>query len=177
MITRITILLVLIVALLLPFTSWSLDDELRLEAVFLGRFASFVEIPNSASKTQFIITLIDKNPYGSFIYDFYKDKTIHGKPVLIRHVKRIDDIGICDMLFINVDTNTQRQAIIDYALKNSILTVSNSRGFAESGGIIQINFVNRKPTIKINYDAAVKSGIKVSAPLLSLATVLTGGRQ
>ncbi|MCX7725126.1 MAG: YfiR/HmsC family protein, partial [Thermodesulfovibrio sp.] len=116
MIRLIVILAFLNIFFFTPFYSLALDDEQRLEVVFLGRLASFVETPNPASNTHFIITLIDKNPYGAFIYDFYKDKTIHGKPVQIRYIKRIEDIGNSDMLFINVDTNIQRQAIIELSL-------------------------------------------------------------
>jgi hypothetical protein len=76
-----------------------------------------------------------------------------------------------------LDTAKARRAAIEYAQKNSILTISESKGFAESGGIIQLNFVNQKTQIKINYDAAVKSNIKIDASLLNVATVLKGGKQ
>ncbi|MCX8069993.1 MAG: YfiR family protein [Thermodesulfovibrionales bacterium] len=170
-----TIIQIIILIFFITPSVFALDEERRLEAILIGRLASYVEFPYRPTKF-FIITVIDKNPFGNLLDELYKDKLINGKPVEIRYVSKIEDIGMCDIIFITSESAKQRQAIIDYAIKYSILTVSNSRGFAESGGIVQINFVNRKPNIKINYSSAQKSGIKIGAPLLSISTVInTGG--
>ncbi len=170
-------ILTLSVMALLLSVSWlhASDVERRLEAVFLGRFANYIEWPATA-KSSFVITLIDENPFGTLLEAIYKDKLIHGKPIEIRYVTRVRDIGKTDLLFITLDTTAARQEAIEYAQKNSILTICESKGFAERGGVIQLNFVGQKTQIKINHDAAVKSGIKIGAPLLSIATVIRGGK-
>lgn len=155
--------------------SWASDEERKLEAVFLGRFANYIEWPVNARPT-FMITLIDENPFGELLDDLYADKRIHGKPIEVRYVTKIEDIGQTDLLFITLDTVKTRQAAIDYAQQRSILTICEAKGFAERGGIIQLNFVDQKTRIKINHDAAVKSNIKIGAPLLSIATVISGGK-
>jgi hypothetical protein len=165
----------LLVLLLMPAWLYASDVERRLEAVFLGRFASYIEWP-ATSRNRFVITLIDENPFGAMLEAIYKDKQIHGKQIDIRYVTRVRDIGKTDLLFITLDTVTARQEAIDYAQKNNILTISESKGFAERGGIIQLNFVGQKAQIKINHDAAVKSGVRIGAPLLSIATVIRGGK-
>jgi hypothetical protein len=149
------------------------DLERRLEAVFLGRFASFIELPDS-SRDRFVITLIDDNPFGGMLDQIYKDKTIHNKPIVVRTVTRVREIGKTDILFITLSTTAARQEAIEYAHRNGIVTISEARGFAERGGIIQLNFVGQKTQIRINYAAAQRSGIKIGAPLLSIATVLRG---
>jgi hypothetical protein len=45
------------------------QEENRLMAVFFGRFASYIELPERASK-HFVITVIDENPFGSSIFQF-----------------------------------------------------------------------------------------------------------
>jgi hypothetical protein len=150
------------------------DEERKLEAVFLGRFASYIAWP-AGSRERVVITLIDENPFGSLLDHLYQGRRIHDKPVELRYVTRVDQIGASDILFITLDTVESRQAAIDHAQKHGILTISEARGFAERGGIIQINFVQQQPRIKINYEAAVKSGIKIGAPLLSIAEVVRGG--
>lgn len=154
-------------------TVWASDVERRLEAVFLGRFANYIEWPDP-SRGKFVITLIDENPFGSLLDELYKDKRIHGKPIEVRYATRVDEIGQCDLLFITLDTVASRQAAIDHAQRNGILTISEALGFAERGGIIQLNFVDQKTRIKINHDAAVRSGIRIGAPLLSIASVIGG---
>ena len=69
-----------------------------------------------------------------------------------------------------------RQAAIAYAQSHGILSIGDAKGFVELGGIIQITFVEQNVQIKINYDAAVKTGLHIGAPLLSIATVLRGGQ-
>ena len=149
------------------------QEENRLMAVFLGRFASYIELPDRGSK-HFIITVIDENPFGNLLDDLYLGKQINGKPVVIRYATRIDDVGQSDLLFITLVNPRTRQEAIDYGARNSILTISTATGFAERGGIIQLDFLQQQTRIKINHAAAVKSNIRIGAPLLSLATVVKG---
>ncbi|MCX7897621.1 MAG: YfiR family protein [Rhodocyclaceae bacterium] len=149
------------------------EEEKKLQAVFIGRFASYVEWPDGR-RERFVITLLDDNPFGNLLGELYHDKRINGKPVELRHARRLEEVGETDILFITVANFQARRAAIEYAQKNGILTISEIKGFAENGGIIQIDFVEQRVRIKINYDAAMKSGLKIGAPLLSIATVLRG---
>ena len=165
--------LVLLVAQLLVAPAFAGEDEYKLLAVFFGRFSSYIELPDRSAK-QFVITIIDENPFGNLLDELYKGKLINGKPVEIRYVTRVDDIGQSDILFVSLVNPRTRQEAIDYAGKKSILTISTAMGFAERGGIIQLDFLQQHTRIKINHAAAVKSNIRIGAPLLSLATVIRG---
>lgn len=170
------LLVAVLVGQLFSLPTFAGDEENKLMAVFFGRLSSHIEFPDRSAQT-FVITLIDENPFGSLLDDLYKDKTIAGKPVEIRYVTKVDDIGRSDILFVTQINPQARQAAINYAQKNSILTISHASGFAERGGIIQLDFVQQHMRIKINHDAAIKSNIRIDAPLLSLATVIRGGAQ
>lgn len=161
--------------LLLMQTSmvWARDEERKLEAVFIGRFASYIEWP-ARPRDKFVITLLDDNPFGPLLDHLYQDKRIQNKPIELRYATRLEQVGETDVLFITLHSYSARLAAIEYAQKHSILTISEIKGFAESGGIIQLDFVEQKPRIKINHDMAVKSGLKIGAPLLSIANVLRG---
>lgn len=167
-------LLLLFAAQLLCGSASASQEENKLMAVFLGRFASYIELPDRGAK-QFVITLIDENPFGSLLDDLYLGKLINGKPVVIRYATRIEDIGQSDLLFITLVNPSTRQDAIQYGAKNSILTISTAIGFAERGGMIQLDFLQQQTRIKINHAAALKSNIRIGAPLLSLATVVKGG--
>lgn len=151
------------------------DEERKLEAVFIGRFASYIEWP-AKPRDRFVITLLDDNPFGSLLDDLYRDKRIHNKPIELRYATRLDQVGETDALFITLSSSAARAAAIDHAQRNGILTISEAKGFAESGGIIQLDFVEQKARIKINHAAALKSGLRIGAPLLSIATVLRGDK-
>ena len=149
------------------------DTELQLKAVYLGRFASYVQWPRQEPSV-FDITLLGVHPLSEKLTALYADKRIQGKPVRIDTVAKVQDIGTPQLLFVASPTVAARQAAIAYAQSRGILTVSDSKGFAELGGVIQINFVAQNVQIKINHEAAVKTGLHIGAPLLSIATVLRG---
>ncbi len=159
--------------LLLCTNSLAQADEAQrqLEAVFLGRFASYVQWPHQGRPT-FDIAVVGSNPFGERLNALYADKRIQGKPVRIHLVSDVSGIGTPDVLFVALPTVAARQAAIAHAHRHGILTVSDARGFAEQGGIIQLSFVGQNIQIKINYDAAMKTGLQIAAPLLSIATVL-----
>ena len=151
------------------------DEERKLEAVFIGRFASYIEWPEKdKERERFVITLLDDNPFGKLLDDLYRDKRIHNKPIELRYANKLEQVGETDVLFITLRNAADRLAATEFAHKNGILTISEIKGFADSGGIIQLDFVEQKTRIKINHAAAVKSGLKIGAPLLSIATVLRG---
>lgn len=151
------------------------DEERKLEAVFIGRFASYIEWP-ARQRERFVITLLDDNPFGPLLDNLYHDKRIHQKPIELRYANRLEQVGDTDVLFITLVSHTARLAAIAHARRHGILTISEAKGFAESGGIIQLDFVEQKARIKINHDAAVASGFRIGAPLLSIATVLRGSK-
>ena len=157
---------VLLLGILSP--AFASNQERDLQAVFLGRFAKFIEWPNT-SHEKFIITLIDENPFENLLDDLYRDKTIHGKEIEIHYVTNVADIKYSDILFITLDSQKGEKEAIKYAQENSILSISAKRGFAQRGGIIQLNFVMQKSHLVINNYSALESNIKISAPLLAIA--------
>ncbi|MBN2824250.1 MAG: YfiR family protein [Campylobacterales bacterium] len=167
----------IVVALLLTgllLRVYASSQERDLQAVFVGRFAKFTQWPSSDKKF-FHITLIGHNPFENLLDNLYKNKKIHGKPVKIRYITQIEEIGHTDILFITLENQKEIQKAIKYAIKNSILTISTQRGFAQRGGIIQLSFVMQKPHLVINHAAARYSRIKIKAPLLAIAKeIITG---
>lgn len=170
---RIVITMVLIALL---STLHASNQERDLQAVFVGRFAKFTQWSNQNDKF-FYITIIDKDPFDNLLDDLYRDKKIHGKPIKVQYVKKLEDIKYTDILFITLDNYKDIQKAIEYATKNSILTISAQRGFAQRGGIIQLSFVMQKPHLVINHGAAKKSNIKIKAQLLAIAQEIITGEE
>jgi len=147
------------------------DVESRLTTVLIGRFASYVKWPPS-ERTHFVITVLGDNPFGTMLDELYHSKHIQNKPVELHYAQTLNQVGPTDILFINLHNASGRQAAIQFAHQHATLSISDSRGFADSGGIIQLNIVEQKTQIKINHAAAIASGLKIGSPLLSIATVL-----
>lgn len=163
--------------LITPYWVFANETELRLKTVFLGRFAEYVSTPSHLEgKNYYQIGVLGNNIFGEQLDVFYKDKKIKNMPVKIEYFDGLEDVVETDLLFVNLPVAAARKNAIDFAKQKSILTISDVRGFAEQGGIIQINFVEQKASIIVNYQAAVESGLFIKAPLLSIATVVQGGK-
>lgn len=147
---------------------FALNQERNFEAVFLGKFSKFIEVPNKENK-KFIITLIDNNPFENLLDELYKNQKINNLPVEVHYVTKVEDIGESDVLFITLSNIKEVENAIEYAQENSIISISEKRGFAQRGGIIQIGFLSQKPYFIINNAAAIKSKINISSQLLAIA--------
>lgn len=150
------------------------DEERDLQAVFLAKFANFIELPHSHGD-KFIITIIDENPFEDILEKLYKDKKINNKSVEIRYATKVEEIQKSDILFITIKNPQIAQEAIAYAHSEGILTISEQRGFAQRGGIIQLNFVQRRAHLVINYDASLQSNIKIDSKLLAIAQEVIRG--
>jgi len=168
------VITLLLIGILFPLNAS--NQERDLQAVFIGRFAKFTQWPNNNEKF-FYITVIGKNPFDQLLNELYQDKKIRGKSVKIRYVTKLQEIAHTDILFITLANKKKIQKAIDYATKNSILTISTQRGFAQRGGIIQLSFVMRKPHLVINNGAAKDSNIQIKSPLLAIAQEIITGEE
>jgi hypothetical protein len=146
----------------------TIGEEKRLQAVFFSKFAKFIEWPQK-SKEHFVITIIDENPFENLLETLYEGKSINAKPVKIRYAKNLEELDGSDIVYIAVKNSALLEEIIAYAQANAILTVSEQRGFAQRGGIIQISFVARRARLAINHEASLISGLKISSSLLAIA--------
>jgi hypothetical protein len=71
------------------------------------------------------------------------------------------------------DAETRRGAERLGSLKTlPVLTVSDRKGFAESGGIIELYVDGGRVRFAINVDAVERSGLRLSSRLLGLAKVI-----
>jgi hypothetical protein len=53
-----------------------------------------------------------------------------------------------------------------------VLTVGDTEGFTEAGGMINLTIVDQRVHFEINPDAARRAGMKISSKLLSLAKIV-----
>jgi hypothetical protein len=150
------------------------SPEYLIKAAFLFNFAKFVEWPADSFKDDLSpinLYILGTDPFGPAL-DIIKDKTVKGRPLKIKRANKVDDIEACHILFISASEKENLKQIL-YALRNSsTLTVSETEGFAQMGGIINFVIINKKVHFEINLDAAQRSRLKMSSQLLKLAKIV-----
>lgn len=149
-------------------------SEYKLKAAFLFHFSQFVDWPaNSFADNQapFVIGVLGKNPFGADL-----DQTIHGKIVgsrklMVREFGSIAEAtNNCQILFISSSEQQKFPEIISSLAGSKILTVGEADNFGDAGGMIHFVLEGTKIRFRVNEGAAIRSGLKISAKLLSLAS-------
>ena len=150
-------------------------SEYQLKAAYLYNFTKFTDWPASAftaTNAPLIIGIVGDNPFGKTLEDLVRGETRRGHPLVVKYLRRDDDLRGCHELFI-VRCDAERMAGLLQKIKGSpMLTVSDVRGFAEQGGMINFVLVKEKVKMEINPAVAEAAGLKISSQLLALARIV-----
>ena len=150
-------------------------SEYEVKAVFLYNFARFVEWPPGAlvnGHAPLVLGILGKDPFGNALGRLVKDKMINGHELVVRRFKPGQNARGCQVLFISSSEENHLRSILEDLRGSSVLTVGESDGFPQLGGIINFNLENNKVRFEINVDAAARAHLKISSKLLSLAKIV-----
>jgi hypothetical protein len=148
------------------------------KAVFLYNFAKFVEWPSVPAEAgqPFTICVVGEDPFGDTLDQAILGKSINGRALMARRVRRAGDARTCQIAFISASEGKRLRAILDGLNGASVLTVGETEGFAEQGGVINFRLEEDRVRFEINVDAAQRAGLKMSAKLLGLARIVRSER-
>ena len=151
-----------------------IGKEYQVKAVFLFNFTQFVQWPAETFKgpdDSLTIGILGDDPFGHFLDDIVKGEKADGHPLVVRRYSRIEDIGDCQVLFVSGSEIKRLKKILAALKGKSVLTVSDSEGFARSGGMIRFVTEGGKIHFRINQGSVKKARLKVSSKLLRLAEI------
>ncbi len=146
--------------------------EYQVKAAFLYNFAKFVEWPPASfpsASAPLQICVLGRDPFGQELRDITQDKAVNGRRLEVQHVADTQQARSCHILFIALSEKTQLKPILDSLRGTSVLTVGDTKGFTERGGMINFVLDNDRVTFEVNQRAAEEAGLKISSKLLSVA--------
>jgi hypothetical protein len=155
-----------------PLSVAQTASEYQVKAAYLYNFAKFVEWPGRdfANPTAPItLCVLNDQAFGSELNRIVKDKTIAGHPVSVVPVQTTEQSRSCHILFINSAQDTQARHIIEVLRNTSVLTVGETKGFVENGGIINFVLQDERVQFQVNHKAAKQAGLSISSRLLAVA--------
>jgi hypothetical protein len=143
----------------------------ELKAQYIERFPGFIEWPADSSvadvSTPFVIGVFGRSELTDTLEGIARRSTIKGKPIEIRQISSLGQIGSCQILFIARTERGQLAEILGQARRRPILTIGDTDGFATRG--VMINFLaGESLRFQINRSAAEAAGLKLSDKLLAL---------
>jgi len=152
------------------------DVEYRMKAVFLDKFTHFVQWPATSvvadTSHPFIVGVIGNSPFGSDLEGMYAERRVKDKAVEIRYFNDLDGIDKCNLLFIAHSSAERFASIVALTRDKPILTVSDTKGLAERGVLINFYRHDGKVKFEINERAVHESGLTFSYLLLNLARII-----
>jgi hypothetical protein len=147
-------------------------DEYEVKSRLLYLICKFTQWPQPPhAKKSFIISIIGRIALGKEI-KIPGNQTLDKRKIVIRKIKYLDEIEDSDVLFITPSENEHLDEILDYTGNKPILTVGDSRGFAQKGVIINFYIYMDRVKFEINYEASKKASLQMHSQLFAIGRVV-----
>ena len=154
--------------------------EYQVKAGFLINFAKFVEWPPEVMKDPTVsltFCIAGSDPFHGELDRIVQGKKISSHPLEIVHLSRDRTARSCHILFISFAEKKRIPQILAELASLPILTVGESDGFLQQGGMIDLIVIDERVKFDVNLETATKAGLKVSSRLLNLARSILGHSQ
>ena len=148
--------------------------EYQLKAIFLYNFSQFVTWPAatfSSEEAPMVIGIVGTDPFGSYLEEAIAGEKMNGHPLTIERYSSIEEIGACQILFVNLADPVKREQAIAAVSEKSVLTVSNAPGFLQEGGMIRFFTRQGKLKLEVNLETTKAANLEISSKLLRLVEI------
>jgi hypothetical protein len=143
--------------------------EYALKAAFLYNFALFVEWPAESGTGLLRVCVLGTDPFGPILPDTLRGKAAGGRELRSAVVATREELAPCSIVFVPAAEAGSRPGLLESLAGRPVLTVGESEGFLESGGIIRLYLDGEKLRFEVSAEAARRSKLKLSSRLLELA--------
>ena len=157
------------------------SSEYLIKAGFIYNFAKFVEWPSTAfaePDSPIVIGVLGTDPFGDIINHVGEGKKIGTRGFVIRRfkwskeLKDSKDFKDCRILFVSSSEKMHFEEIFEAVKGLPVLTVGETPGFAERGGMIRLMLEDNRVRFEVNVDAAHDGNLNISSRLLTLARII-----
>lgn len=149
--------------------------EEEVEAAFLYRFAGYVEWPAEAlSAPLFTIAVLGADGVAQDLQQMLPEHQLKNHPAQLRRIRRIEDLGNAQILFVGPQYNDELRRIIAQVADRPVLIVTASDHGLEAGSCVNFLLIDRRLRFEVSTIAAEHAGLKISAELLSVAVRVQG---
>ena len=151
------------------------ESEYRVKLAFLYNFAQFIQWPAEAfhnPAAPLMMCVAGPDPFQGEIEQDLHGRKIGGHPIEIRRLRPNDNPKACHMIFVRAGDKKQVEKLLAAVKGSSTLTVGETEGFADLGGVINLTLDRNRLRFEINLDAAAQTRLKFSSKLLALAKIV-----
>jgi hypothetical protein len=141
-------------------------DEYQVKSAMIYNLTKFVEWDQPAASVQ--VCVLGLSPFGASL-----QRAIAGKPGFsMREVLDVEHTAECRILFISASEGKRFSLLLQKLNGCGILTVGDTPGFAEAGGVVNLTLEAGRVRLEINLDAANRQHLRISSKVLALARIV-----
>ena len=151
--------------------------EDAIKAVFLYRFAGYVQWPISDGQTHFVVAVLGADDVAARLQSLLPDHPIHGLPAEVHRIRELGSLGTAQMLYVGPDYDGNLAALTARLRGRPVLVVTDRDGALNAGSMVNFLMQSGHVRFEVSMVAARQAGLMISADLLAVAQhVKTGDR-
>jgi hypothetical protein len=151
--------------------------EYQVKAAYLLNFTRYVEWPEQAftSPTAPIdICVLGTDPFEGALEQAVAGRLTRNRPLIVHLRRTASEARYCPVVFVPGPVWRRNRGVLDQLRGHGVLTVGESREFAEAGGIIGFVIEDASVRFVVNLAARDRAGLRISSRMLALAEDLVG---
>jgi hypothetical protein len=144
--------------------------EYSVKAAFVFNLANFTTWPSSAlpDATPLRVCVAQPDPFGGAVNQVFRNEQVAGHHVVVTSIRSPDEVHGCNLLFIGSGADSSG-ALLKTAAGMPILTIGETPGFEQRGGVITFVIDQGRVRFDVNREAAEHAGIQLSSKILQVA--------
>jgi len=147
-------------------------QDVKIQSGIIYYFTNFVEWPSSKSSGDFIIGVIGKSDIKPYLDKLASIKKVGTRKIVIKSLSAAADAKSCHIIYLPKSMKSEFESAKGVAKAGNCLLVTEAPGMGKKGSGINFIVKNGKPSFEINESVISACGLKVSAKLKSLGTVI-----
>jgi hypothetical protein len=146
------------------------EVEYSVKAAFLFHFAQLVDWPaETLPDNSLFLCTVGEDPFQGALEGTVAGKAVGNRIIRVRHLEQSQDMHSCQIVFLGKAQSKRVAALVADLHNAPVLTVGETAGFLEAGGMIRFLLEENKVRFEINLDAAESAKLKIGSRLLLLA--------
>jgi hypothetical protein len=125
-----------------------------------------------AADTPFTICIAEEDPFGSLLEEAIRQTKTTGRALVPVRLRANDEPRGCHVLFIGEGHGWQLDKMKARIGNGGVLTVGESKDFAERGGVVGLVTAEERVRLEINLTVAKRAHLTISSRLLSISHVI-----
>ena len=159
----------LVALILVSFIQPTKDVNLRVKAVYVYKFAQYVDWPKSFKTGDFIIGVFGDDKLYTEMQTSYSNKMIGNQTIKIKKYETVADVEQCHILFVAEKNSDKVSDMVKKYKSKSTLIVTEKEGKMKDGSIINFIMKDGKLKYEVSKTNATKHNLTVGQTLTSIA--------